>query len=221
MPRKLKPLTKKLKIPELPELVSRFLYEQANPDSLVPANLIPIEELPQFMGKVLVYPSAISVFHTPSDMSGTRNMCCERIRSISSWRNGPERRDCIYVVQDKNLPGFRGLLVAQVHAFIRIKPKHIRRSQCSYLCAIVSWFKTVGDMPCPNTGMWIIQRELEHGKELKSIIHIDTILRGAHLIGIAADSFIPGDLEHTDSLNAFKTFFVNKYIDYHAHEMAF
>ena len=76
-------------------------------------------------------------------------------------------------------------------------------------------------MPCPNTGMWIIQRELERGKELKSIIHIDTILRGAHLIGIAADSFVPGDLEHTDSLNAFKTFFVNKYIDYHAHEMAF
>lgn len=183
--------------------------------------MIPKEQLPQFVGKVLVYPSAVSVFRAPSDMSGTRNMRAERIRSVSSWRNGPERRDCVYVVQDQNLPGFRGLLVAQVHAFLRLKPKHRRRSQRSYPCAVVTWFNSVGDSPCLNTGMWIVERELVHGKMPKSIIHIDAILRGAHLIGIAGNSVVPDDLEHTDTLNAFKTFFVNKFVDYHAHEIAF
>ena len=69
--------------------------------------------------------------------------------------------------------------------------------------------------------MWIVERELVHGKMPKSIIHIDAILRGAHLIGIAGNSVVPDDLEHTDTLNAFKTFFVNKFVDYHAHEIAF
>ncbi|KAM6491741.1 hypothetical protein JOM56_012781 [Amanita muscaria] len=43
----------------------------------------------------------------------------------------------------------------------------------------------------------------------------------AHLIGIAGDSFIPSELDHTDSLDAFKSFYVNKFIDYHAHKIAF
>lgn len=69
--------------------------------------------------------------------------------------------------------------------------------------------------------MWIVKRDLDdrHNKVM-SIIHIDAILHGAHLIGVAANRLVPRDLTCTDSLNAFKTFFVNKYIDYHAHEIA-
>jgi hypothetical protein len=208
-------------MPDLPELISHFIYKQENPESVIPVGLIPRNQLPYFGGKVLVYPSAVSVFHAPSNMSGTCNMRCECICSVSSWRNGPERWDCVYVVQDQDLPGFRGLLVAQVHAFIRIKPKHTCCSQRSYPCAVASWFRTVGNSPCPNTGMWIVEHEVIHGKKPKSIIHVDTILRGAHLIGIAGDSVVPDDMEHMDGLNAFKTFFVNKYIDYHAHKMVF
>ena len=53
-----------------------------------------------------------------------------------------------------------------------------------------------------------------------SVIHLDTILRGAHLMGIAGSHPIPHQLKYTDSLDAFKSFYVNKYIDYHAHEIA-
>ena len=65
------------------------------------------------------------------------------------------------------------------------------------------------------------QRKMLNHQKLMSIIHIDTILRGAHLVGIGGNMFIPNELKHTDSLHAFKTFFVNKFIDYHVHELAY
>ncbi|KAM6492926.1 hypothetical protein JOM56_011060, partial [Amanita muscaria] len=78
------------------------------------------------------------------------------------------------------------------------------------------------DAPCPITGMWKVCRDVgENGERILDVIHIDTILRSAHLIGIAGETFIPYGLDHTDSLDAFTTFYVNKFIDYHAHEIAF
>jgi hypothetical protein len=141
----------------------------------------------------------------------------ERIRCVSSWRDGPPRKDCVFVVQDSHLNGFRGLFVGQVEGFIKLK-----RNQINYPCAVLSTFSPVGDSPCPDTGMWMVERDFdENGEKLMSVIHVDAIIRGAHLIGIAGDSFIPNDLDYSDTLNAFRTFYVNKYIDYHAHEIAF
>ncbi|KAF8805514.1 hypothetical protein BYT27DRAFT_7104339, partial [Phlegmacium glaucopus] len=54
-----------------------------------------------------------------------------------------------------------------------------------------------------------------------SVVHIDSILRAAHLIGVYSSEFIPQTLTHSQSLHAFKLFYVNKYIDHHAHEIAF
>ncbi|KAJ6536534.1 hypothetical protein DFH09DRAFT_931318 [Mycena vulgaris] len=53
------------------------------------------------------------------------------------------------------------------------------------------------------------------------IIHIDTILRGAHLIGIYGDSFLPRHFKYSDTLDRFKAFYINKYADHHAHEITF
>lgn len=139
-------------------------------------------------------------------------MIRERIRSTHRWLNGPARRDCVYVEHEPNLAGFRGMYVAQVSAFIKFTYK-----RTVFPCAIVKWFSAVGDAPCPNTGMWVVQRD-SHQHDL---IHLDTVVRAAHLIGIAGQSTIPREFEPSDSLNAFKTFYVNKYVDYHAHEIAF
>ena len=47
---------------------------------------------------------------------------------------------------------------------------------------------------------------------------VDTIYRSAHLIGYYGDEFVPPTLLASDSLDAFAAFFVNSWIDYHAHE---
>ncbi|KIJ19089.1 hypothetical protein PAXINDRAFT_70240 [Paxillus involutus ATCC 200175] len=61
----------------------------------------------------------------------------------------------------------------------------------------------------------------ENGNCLVTVIHLDSILCPAHLIGIYGAEFIPHDLKYTDSLSAFSAFYVNKFSDYHAHQLAF
>jgi hypothetical protein len=141
----------------------------------------------------------------------------ERIHSVPMWRNGPARRDCVFVEHSPDLPGFQGLHVAQVYAFLKLKHNHQ-----IYPCALVNWFSTVENVPCPITGMWKVRRDLDKdGRQILDIIHMDTILRSAHLIGIPGDKFIPYEVNYSNALDAFKTFYVNKYIDYHAHKIAF
>ncbi|KIL55034.1 hypothetical protein M378DRAFT_188697 [Amanita muscaria Koide BX008] len=216
-PRRFEILINYLGIPSLREDVSRFLYELDHPNMEIPLRDVPIAECPAYTGNIFIFPSAIAIYRAPSDLSGLSGMYHERIRSTASWRSGPERRDCVYVVQDQDLPGFRGLYVAQVRLFFKIRYKRI-----VHACAWVSWFKTVGDEPCSDTGMWRVEPEYDkHGDRLTSVILLDTILRASHLIGIAGEGFIPHDLKYTDSLTAFNVFYVNKYIDYHAHETVF
>ena len=54
-----------------------------------------------------------------------------------------------------------------------------------------------------------------------SIIHLDSMVRSAHLMGIAGTTRIPYDLTFDRRLDPFQAFFVNQYIDHHAHEYAF
>ena len=106
----------------------------------------------------------------------------------------------------------RGLDVAQVLLFLSFTSRHIL-----YPCALVQRFVIIGDAPCSDTGMWIVKPEMEdNGTQVTSIIPVDSILRGVHLIGVYARDF-----SYSDSLTAFKAYYVNKFIDYHANEVAF
>jgi hypothetical protein len=80
-----------------------------------------------------------------------------------------------------------------------------------------------GTEPCPETGMWIMTPDLNREKQrFLAVVHLDCILRGAHLIGVAGKEFMPvRDFDFSDSLDAFNAFYVNKYADHHAHEIAF
>ncbi len=78
----------------------------------------------------------------------------------------------------------------------------------------------MGDQPDEHTGMWVVEpAQNENGTLQLVVIPICQIVRAAHLIGHAGNQPIPLDLLHTDALNAFAAFYVNKYIDYHAHTM--
>ena len=112
-----------------------------------------------------------------------------------------------------------GLLVARVFLFFSVKYDGV-----DYPCALVHWFSVVGDAPDDETGMWIVKPDYLAGrKQFLEVIHLDAILRGAHLIGVAGSTFLPSNpkVDFLTSLNSFKSFYVNKYADHHAHEIAY
>ncbi|KAJ6579797.1 hypothetical protein B0H10DRAFT_1742518, partial [Mycena sp. CBHHK59/15] len=92
---------------------------------------------------VKVFPSAVATFYAPSDQSGIGGLLRERIRAVRSWHGGAPRHDCIYVEQDPEQPGFRGLLAARVLLFMSFK-----HAGLEYPCALVTWFSTIGNEPC-------------------------------------------------------------------------
>lgn len=209
-------LQDELQQPNFTYLLRRFLYNQLHPDSESALD-IPINHLPEFHGKISVYPSAIATFFAPSDICGIGGMRRERIRAVPSWRRGPARYDCIFVNTDPSAEGMRGLDVARVRAFFSFKLRGI-----DYPCALVHWFSRVGDEPDKNTGMWVVEPDFNFaGSPSAAIIHLDSILRAAHLMGICGKDFLPRNLTFSDSLDAFHSYYVNKFIDHHAFEIAF
>ncbi|KAH9848607.1 hypothetical protein C2E23DRAFT_937780 [Lenzites betulinus] len=156
--------------------------------------------------------------HCAHDVGSTKGMKRERLRSCLSWRGGPARHDCAFVVDNDALPGFRGLAVVRIHLLFSFK----HGNGIVYPCALVSWFVWSKDTPCEDTGMWIVEPHMDdQGLLVKSVVHLDCMLRAAHLIGVSGPHFIPRTLTYTDSLDAFNAFYVNKYADHHAHEIAF
>lgn len=221
VPREIYAAATHLNLPALPLLTRQFLYTKTHPDAAVPASHLPPDDLPEIQGSFYTYNSARAVFYAPSDLSGLGGLHHERIRSVKSWYGGLPRHDCVFVGKagHEDEPGFRSLLVARVFLFFSFTHLGTRHE-----CALVHWFSTVGDLPCEETGMWIVEPDYRSGKPVLAVIDLDTVLRGAHLIGNAGKHFIPPydpRFNFSTSLDTFKTFYVNKYVDYHAHEVAF
>ncbi|KAF8806880.1 hypothetical protein BYT27DRAFT_7223998 [Phlegmacium glaucopus] len=206
-PKSVAVLSEWLNIGHLEEYIRRFLFDQQNPDSDIFGMDIGLDECPKIPLTLCIniFHSAIAIYHAPSDLSGTGGMHHEYIQSTCSWKNGPARHNCVFVEQDPDEVGFWALGVAQVQLFFSFE-----YDQVLYPCALVRWFETYGNAPCPETGMWMVQPDVDVRlrQRICSVIHIDSILRAAHLIGVY-------------SLHAFKLFYVNKYADHHSHEIAF
>jgi hypothetical protein len=92
-----------------------------------------------------------------------------------------------------------------------------------YGCMLIHWFSCVGTGPDENTGLWIVEPEFEdEGKPHLDIIHIDTILCAAHLLPVfRTNQYISRLLTMHNTLDTFKEFYVNKFVNYHAFEIAF
>jgi hypothetical protein len=70
--------------------------------------------------------------------------------------------------------------------------------------------------------MWVVNPDsLEDGEPYASVIHLDTILRAAHLLPVFKEGFVSRTLTFSDTLDEFRAFYVNKYVDHHAFEIAF
>lgn len=88
-------------------------------------------------------------------------------------------------------------------------------------CALVHWFSTFGDQPDVGNGMWVVTPDGFGAGRNISVIHIDSIVRGAHLLPIFDQQPLPHTLNYTKTLDSFRGFYVNKYVDYHAYETVF
>ncbi|KAH9917358.1 hypothetical protein B0H21DRAFT_702696, partial [Amylocystis lapponica] len=140
----------------------------------------------------------------------------KRIRATPSWCSGPGCYDCIFV-NNNDAEGFRGMHVARVRLFFSLTFEGQRMP-----CALVEWFSAVGNEPDEDTGMWIVEPDYDFdGRRSAGVIHLDAVVRAAHLIGVCGETHLPLNFKHTDSLDAFAAFYVNKYADHHAHEIAF
>ncbi|KAK6971517.1 hypothetical protein R3P38DRAFT_3336719 [Favolaschia claudopus] len=139
-----------INIPMLPALIRRYLYgqEHADDDDL-DVSTVPLDDCPDAPRKVKCFPSAIATFYAPSDQSGLHGATRERIRA-----------------EDAEQPGFRGLLAARVLLFLSFKHR-----ATSHECAVGTWFSSVGREPCEDTGMWMVEPDLDaRGRRMHDII---------------------------------------------------
>ncbi len=68
--------------------------------------------------------------------------------------------------------------------------------------------------------MWkVCPEQDENGQHLVQVIHLNTIICGAHLLPCYSEGFLPEEMTHNDALDAWDAYFVNQFIDYHAHEL--
>ena len=200
--------------PDFPNLIQQFIYKEHSDDVSDDSS---ISTLPTFCGKISIYPSAVATFHAPSNISGIGGMRRERIRAVKVWRRGPGRYDTVFVNADPSKEGMQGLEIARVRLFFSFSHDDVE-----YPCALIHWFSRVGDLPDEHTGMWVVEPDmLDDGEPFMSIIHLDAVVRASHLIPVFGQGHVSRTLQFTDTLNTFTRFYVNKYVDHHAFEIAF
>ena len=210
-PRDLVVLAVSIKQPTFPLALRQFLYMHENPDhELEPPSTI--EDCPQFHGEIKVYHSATAIFYAPSDLCGAGGMRRELIRSTPCFHGHP-RRDTVFVVLDESHSGMRGLEVGRILLFFTFS---YRRKHFS--CALINWFVHHSE-PDTDTGMWAVQLECDRrGIPTVQVIEVETIARAAHLLPIYGSERVPEDFSHHDALDSFRSYFVNHFVDHHAHE---
>ncbi|KAN0124616.1 hypothetical protein V8E53_001577 [Lactarius tabidus] len=206
-------LSQELSIPELPQLVNNFLCEQRDGDSIHDS---PNHTCPRFSGRVNVVNRAIATFHAPSDPSNTEGMRQEVIRATSSWFKGMPRYDCIFVNTSNEVNSMRGMEVARAICFFSFVYLGI-----TYPCALVHWFSRISEERDEDSGMWMVSPDFDRNENPNlAVIHIDCIFRAAHLVPIFGDSFVPDNITNYNSLDSFKGFYVNRFVDHHAFHIA-
>ena len=199
--------------PQFPMLMQRFLYKQLYPNSAISARLILPDSLPMIDGRIEVFNSAIATFHAPSDISGNTGMRCEHIQAMSSWRNGPARYDTVLINTNSDSEGIHGFEIARVLLFFAFHHQEKR-----YPCALVHWFSFADVEPDEETGFWTVGPDFtDDGSPHLAIVHINSIYRAVHLLAAHQDAqFINREFTMHSTLDEFKLFYVNKYVDHHA-----
>lgn len=198
--------------PRLLELIRRYLYNKENPRIPHQGFNVALSDCPHLQSRIHVYHSVAATFHAPSDPSGVGGMRREHIRASPSWfKTSKPRFDPVFLKFDQLGRSADPFCVARALLFFSIKYQAVE-----HCCALMQWYEIIGDEPDEETGMWIVRPARHNGiLPTLTVTDISSIFRAAHLIGVYT-SQIPRGLRHYDSLEVFKSFYVNKYADHHA-----
>ena len=206
----------------LEDLICEFLFYQENPEDTPLPPIQSICWLTAGIAHLSVFHSVCAVFCAPNNPSGIGGMYCETIRSTPQWKSGDgtigPRRDCILLDNGSDEPGVKGVDVARVHLFFSFETE-----DQVYRCALVQNFcKTFTD-PDPDNGMWVVEpKHFADDSRFMSIVHINSIICATHLLPIFRGfSDLPRQLKFSLTLDSFRAFYINKYMDYHAFETLF
>ena len=111
----------------------------------------------------------------------------------------------------------QGLDIARAFLFFLFIDKN---TGTYYPCVLIQWFSVIGNKPDDEMGFWMVESDVhQNGQPSLAIIHLNTIYRAMHLIPVY-DGFIDRSLTMHDTLDEFKDFYVNKFADHHAFEIA-
>ncbi|KAI9511250.1 hypothetical protein F5148DRAFT_975400, partial [Russula earlei] len=58
----------------------------------------------------------------------------------------------------------------------------------------------------------------QNGHPMVQVVTIDTIAHAAKLLPIYGSSRVPDNFSHHEALDQYRSFFVNHFVDHHAHE---
>ena len=144
-------------------------------------------------------------------------MCCECMHAVASWRCSPPQYDRILVNTNELELGLCKLSITCARLFFSTTVNCIK-----YPCMLVHWYSQLRDSPDKSTGMWVVEPDvLEDGTLQASVIHLDTVVYLAHLLPIYGDEPAPRGMKYTDSLDIFSEYYINKFADHNAFEIAF
>jgi hypothetical protein len=198
-------------------LVRIFLFYQQNPTFAGTPSVSACPAI-ESVEDISVFHSAKAVFCAPSNPSGIGGLYRETIRCTPKWKTSgitAPRRDPILLETGSDMAGVRGLDVARVHLFFSFA-----LGEEVYECALIHEFCKSFTDPDPDNGLWIFEPDYDDdGYRIMSVVHVDSIVRAAHLLPVFKDETpIPREVNFTNTLDVFKAFYLNKYIDYHAFE---
>jgi hypothetical protein len=206
-----------LSVPNLSTLLDDFLWQCENPtlDPDSRGDAVPLH----WIASICIYNSAVAKFPSYGDSSGYSNMQKEHIWATPSWRSSGPQFDPIFVNIDPTPGlGMKGMAIARVLQFLKIKTV----ANAEYDCALVQWWTVLGKEPDDITGMWLTEPHIESDGPLMDIVHLDCVIRGAHLLPAFGSSWsTPAEFHFSKTLDTFKAYYINKYADHHAFTIAF
>lgn len=87
--------------------------------------------------------------------------------------------------------------------------------------ALVWWYTLSDDTGRRDeaTGMWLVEREYRNEEPLLAVVHVDSIFRAVHLLPFFGRERVPQGFSHSNTLDMYAMFYVNRFADHHSFEI--